>query len=135
MPHVDGRDFLALFYVAASNHRPAQLVVVVGPATAPTLLAQPPDYVGLTGQVALFSAKAWHILDVRRGSQAGNLVIGTDAADRSAPAVNISSQQRQLRWLNFVWAGVSILLVTGLMIWLWRRPARNKVDATFEVHK
>jgi Bacterial cellulose synthase subunit len=134
VPIVPGQDTVALFYVAAAAPRVPQLVVVAGPLSAAPPTQLTPDFLGLIGRAALFSSDKWHTLDVRSRGLPTTLA-SPDADKRAVTGENVSVEQRKLRWLNFAWAAVSVLLVSALVVWLWRRPATKKADENWEVHK
>ncbi len=134
IPQVETRDTLGLFYLAPQKLQPSQMLVVVGPASEKATPLEPPDYRGLLGRIALFS-KTWHVLDVRAPGQDGPTILSPDQIKKRNAVPNISAEQSNLRWLNFVWAGVSILVIAILLIRLWRKPKSKKVDDHWEMHE
>lgn len=130
MPDIESNNTVAMFYIPTSVNQVEHLQIVLAPTSpnAPTL--SPPDYAGLVGQVALFADK-WHIFDVRMNERASPRP--PPVAAKSAEN-NLSTEQRRLRLLNFVWAAMSVLVVAGLLFWFWRKPKNRQPDEHWEMH-
>lgn len=134
IPQISTQNTLGLFYIPPAKEHMSQLVIVAGPRAEPFVPIDPPDMTGLFGRIALFSEK-WHILDIRSNGQESPSIITPDQLKKREEVKNISKQQFNLRWLNFVWAGLSVLVVGILLIRLWRKPAGKKIDENWEMHK
>lgn len=139
LPHIPTPGTVALFYQAASPTQGAQLYAVAGPpaiASDEPLLAapmEPPDYAGLLGRIALFS-KRWLPLDVQPMTADGSLIGKPNLKDNPLDENTPSKEQVSLRWLNFVWAGLSVLVLAGVFFKLWRKPKNKIVDDNWEMH-
>ncbi len=142
MPHIQTTGTIAMFYQAASAAQGAQLYVVPGPPRAHddglassglSGLIEPPDYKGLLGRIALFS-KRWLPLDIQPMSADGNLIGKPNLKDNPLDENTPSKEQLGLRWLNFVWAAVSVLVLAGVIFRLWRKPKNKTVDENWEIH-
>ncbi len=133
VPHIDVVDTAGLFYLPQVKARPSQLVIVAGATSTLGGVTDPPDYLGLIGRIALFSQR-WHVLDIRLEGQEAAAALSQSLGDDSKDSNNISKEQSNLRWLNFLWAAISLLVIAGLLIRLWRRPASKKHDVNWEIH-
>ncbi|MFM6990136.1 MAG: cellulose biosynthesis cyclic di-GMP-binding regulatory protein BcsB [Rhodoferax sp.] len=129
IPQIQATGTLAISLAAREAGQKPQLVLVAKPNPASAPISEPPDYNGLASDAALF-ANRWHLLETK-GIQAAR----SDAAKESLDRKNVSNEQRNLRWLNFVWALISVVIVCGLLVLLWRRPRGKKADANWEIHK
>jgi hypothetical protein len=140
LPHIPTAGTVAIFYQAGSAVQSAQLYVVAGPpniqndvsATSGGRL-EPPDYSGLLGRIALFS-KLWLPLDIQPMTAQGSLIGKPNLKDNPLDENTASKEQIALRWLNFVWAGISVLVLAGVFFKLWRKPKNKTIDENWEIH-
>jgi hypothetical protein len=136
LPHIPSSGTVGLFYQAAQDGRSAQLFVVSGPSTAigdDTAAVEPPDYQAFLGRIALFSQR-WLSLDVQPMTADGALIgkanLSKNPLDENTP----SKEQIGVRWLNFVWAGLSVLILAAVLFRLWRKPKNKEIDENWEMH-
>ena len=133
VPYISLQDTAGLFYLPKLKEQPSQLVIVPGETSSVDSIIDPPNYVGLIGRIALF-AQRWHVLDIRLKGQQGGEALLQESNSESNKDKNISKEQASVRWLNFLWAGLSVLIVAAVIIRLWRRPASKKPDENWETH-
>jgi hypothetical protein len=136
LPHIKSSGTVGLFYQAAQNTQSAQLFVVSGPPAAiddNTIALDPPDYLAFLGRIALFSQR-WQSLDVQPitadGALIGKANLNKNPLDENTP----SNEQIGLRWLNFLWAGLSVLVLAAVLFRLWRKPKNKAIDENWEMH-
>ena len=133
VPYISLQDTAGLFYLPKLKEQPSQLVIVPGETSSVDSIIDPPNYVGLIGRIALF-AQRWHVLDIRLKGQQGGEALLQESNSEANKDKNISKEQASVRWLNFLWAGLSVLIVAAVIIRLWRRPASKKPDENWETH-
>ena len=133
VPYISLQDTAGLFYLPKLKEQPSQLVIVPGETSSVDSIIDPPNYVGFIGRIALF-AQRWHVLDIRLKGQQGGEALLQESNSESNKDKNISKEQASVRWLNFLWAGLSVLIVAAVIIRLWRRPASKKPDENWETH-
>jgi Bacterial cellulose synthase subunit len=141
LPHISTAGTVAVFYQADSAVQSAQLYVVPGPlpnvqndeSVASGGRLEPPDYTGLLGRIALFS-KRWLPLDIQPMTAQGSLIGKPNLKDNPLDENTASKEQIALRWLNFVWASISVLVLAGVFFKLWRKPKNKTIDENWEIH-
>lgn len=135
LPHVPTAGSMAIFYQAATSSQGAQLYIVPGlPTTEQRADAiEPPDYSGLLGRIALFSQR-WLSLDIQPMSSEGALIGEPNLSQNPLDEKSLSKEQTGLRWLNFIWAGLSVLILGIVIFRLWRKPKNKNADDNWEMH-
>jgi Bacterial cellulose synthase subunit len=143
LPNIPTAGTAAMFYQAKNSRDNAQdsakLYVVPGQPVQPNdtqqldLLIEPPDYTALLGRIALFS-KQWIPLDVQAITADGVLIGKSNLKENPLDKNTPSKEQNGLRWLNFVWAGISLLILSGVLLKLWRKPKNKTVNDHWELH-
>jgi Bacterial cellulose synthase subunit len=123
LPDLSAKGTAVIAWLEADSSQAEQLHFVLG-APSDTPVAAP-ALASLNGSFAVHSDQ-WHLFSDQASFEA--------SLSHQAPTTgeNVSQQQGRLRWINLIWATVSLLIIAGFALVYWRKK-RKPDPKTWEV--